>query len=88
MQAAMNHSTTPAFWECYRKLPRNIQNLANDNFKLLKRNPRHPSLHLKRVERYWSVRIGIRYRAIAVEGEKGLVWFWIGTHAEYDKLIH
>ena len=84
----MNHFTTPAFWECYRKLPQNIQNLANDNFKLLKRNPRHPSLHLKRVERYWSVRVGIRYRAAAVEGEEGLVWFWIGTHAEYDKLIH
>ena len=88
MQAAMNHFTTPSFWECYRKLPRNIQNLANDNFKLLKRNPRHPSLHLKRVESYWSVRVGIRYRAVAVEGEEGLVWFWIGTHAEYDKLIH
>ncbi len=83
----MNHFTSPPFWECYQKLPRNIQKLADENFELLKRDPRHPSLHLKRVEGYWSVRVGIKYRAVAVEIEEGLVWFWIGTHAEYDKVI-
>ena len=90
----MRHFTNPHFWECYQKLPREIQELADENFKLLKRDLRHPSLQLKhvlvkreKVNRYWSARVGIKYRAMAIEIEEGLVWFWIGTHAEYDKLI-
>jgi len=83
----MKHFANPSFWACYRKLPASIQQLADENFKLLKRDPRHPSLHLKKVGRYWSARVGIKYRAVAVEIDEGLVWFWIGTHAEYDKLI-
>ena len=67
-----------------------VQNLADQNFVLLKTNSKHPSLHLKKVAKYWSVRIGTKYRAIAVKLEKGLLWlwFWIGTHAEYDKLLN
>ena len=87
MQRAMRHFANPSFWECYRKLSRDVQELADKNFKLLKENPGHPSLHLKKVGRYWSARVGIKYRTVAVEVEEGLVWFWIGTHAEYDKLI-
>jgi len=83
----MKHFANPSFWECYRKLPSLIQQMADENFKLLKRNPRHPSLHLKKVNRYWSARVGIKHRAVAVEIDEGLVWFWIGTHTEYDKLI-
>ena len=83
----MKHFANPSFWECYRKLTSLIQQLVDENFKLLKRNPRHPSLHLKKVNRYWSARVGIKHRAVAVEIDEGLVWFWIGTHTEYDKLI-
>ncbi len=83
----MRHYASLSFWKCYKKLPKPIQDLANKSFKLLKEDPEHPSLHFKKVEHYWSVRIGIRYRALAVEMEKGLLWFWIGTHAEYDNLL-
>ncbi len=83
----MKHFTSPAFWECYAQLPKSIQELADRNYELLKENPRHPSLHLKKAGKYWSVRIGIKYRAIAVEIDEGLLWFWIGTHADYDELI-
>ncbi len=83
----MKHFANPAFWERYRKLPASIQQLADENFKLQKRDTRHPSLHFKKVGRYWSARIGIKHRAVAVEIDEGLVWFWIGPHAEYDKLI-
>jgi len=44
-------------------------------------------LHFKKVGRYWSARVRNHHRALAVEAPGGLVWFWIGTHAEYDKLI-
>ena len=83
----MRHFTTPSFWECYDKLPSSVQELADKSYKLLKTNPKHPSLHLKKVGKYWSVRVGIKYRAVAVEVEEGLLWFWIGTHAEYDRLV-
>ena len=83
----MRHFTSPSFWECYEKLPKHIQRLADKNFELLKEDTHHPSLHLKKVDRYWAVRVGNRHRSLAVEIEKGLLWFWIGTHAEYDKLL-
>jgi hypothetical protein len=77
----------PAFWDAYGKLPANIRELTDKNYVLLKENPQHPSLHFKRVGRVWSVRIGLRYRALATEVEDGLLWFWIGSHADYDAVI-
>jgi mRNA-degrading endonuclease RelE of RelBE toxin-antitoxin system len=83
----MRHFTSPSFGESYDKLPAPIQELADKNYKLLKTNPRHPSLQLKKVGKYWSVRVGLKYRAVAVEIPEGLLWFWIGTHAEYDHVF-
>jgi hypothetical protein len=83
----MRHFASPAFWEAYRKLPENIRAVADKNFQLLKDNPQHPSVQLKRVGRFWSARAGLRYRALAVDIEGGLLWFWIGSHAEYDGML-
>jgi len=66
---------------------RPTRDLADKNFALLKSDPRHPSLHFKPVGRYHSVRIGLRYRALAVDVENGLLWFWIGSHADYDAML-
>ncbi|MGE5851324.1 MAG: hypothetical protein ACM362_14450 [Candidatus Methylomirabilota bacterium] len=83
----MNHHASPDFWARYRALPAPVQDLANKAFDLLKADPKHPSLHFKKVGRFWSARVGLHHRAVAVEASDGLVWFWIGTHAEYDKLV-
>jgi hypothetical protein len=83
----MRHFASPAFWQAYATLPENVRALADKNYTLLKENPQHPSLHFKKVGRFWSVRIGLRYRALAVEANDGLLWFWIGSHADYDALI-
>jgi hypothetical protein len=83
----MRHFASPRFWEEYDRLPADVRKIADKNFTLLKQDPRHRSLNLKRAGRYWSVRIGRAYRALAVDAEGGLLWFWIGTHAEYDALI-
>jgi len=64
-----------------------VREQARRYFQRLKGDPRHPSLHFKQVGRFRSVRVGCRYRALGVEVEDGISWFWIGTHAEYDKLI-
>ena len=83
----MKHFAGRAFWEAYRKLPEQVRVLADKNFALLKSDPRHPSLQFKKVGRFWSVRVGLRYRALAAEADGDLVWFWIGSHADYDGLI-
>jgi len=72
---------------CYRSLPQDIQKLADQAYERLKQNPRHPSLHFKKIGRFWSARVGGHHRALAVEVADDLVWFWIGTHADYDKLL-
>jgi hypothetical protein len=83
----LNHYASPDFWSRYRALPEEIRELADRSFSLLKSDPRHPLLHLKKIGRFWSARIGLRYRAVAVEAPDGLLWFWIGNHADYDKLV-
>jgi hypothetical protein len=83
----VRHSASSAFWTAYERLPAEARSLADRCYALLKSNPSHPSLHFKPVGKYWSVRVGLRYRALAVPVPDGLVWFWIGTHAEYDRLI-
>ncbi|MDA9982434.1 hypothetical protein N9H39_06795 [Gammaproteobacteria bacterium] len=64
-----------------------MQNLADQNFELLKGNPGHPSLRFRSVGEYRSVRVGRRYRALGTEVDDGVLWFWIGSHAEYDKIV-
>lgn len=83
----MKHRASPDFWSAYRRLPDQVRALADKNFVLLKADPRHPSLHLKQIGRFTSVRVGLRYRALAVSVEGGLLWFWIGSHADYDALL-
>lgn len=61
--------------------------MADGCYALLQRDSRHPSLRLKKVGRFWSVRVGLHHRALAVEDGADLVWFWIGTHAEYDRIL-
>lgn len=82
------HYTTSKFWKYYNALPKNVQGTADQCYELLKADPSHPSLHFKKIgKQYWSVRAGLDYRALGVEVEGGILWFWIGTHAEYDKII-
>ena len=83
----MRHFASPAFWECYHRLPENVRRLADRRFALLKSNYEHPSLHFKKIGKYRSVRIGVHYRALAVEVSDGLLWWWIGSHSDYDKLV-
>lgn len=83
----MKHQANPRFWRCYRGLPKEVRELADRNYALLKADPSHGSLHFKKIGELWSVRVGLHYRALATDVEDDLVWFWIGSHAEYDKLV-
>ena len=81
------HKATDRFWQLYEKLPGQIKSVADEKFELLKSNPQHPSLHFKKVGNFWSVRIGLNYRALAVKFEHDYIWVWIGNHEEYENLI-
>ncbi|MFD1328935.1 ParE family toxin-like protein [Mycoplana ramosa] len=83
----MKHHASPSFWRAYNTLPARVQKLADQNFELLKAEPKHPSLHLKQVGRFWSVRVSLSWRALAVSDGDDLIWFWIGSHADYDRLV-
>jgi len=83
----LRHFASPRFWELYQALPTEAQELAHRNFTILKSNTRHPSLHLKRIGKFWSVRVGDHYRALGTDVPDGILWVWIGTHADYDRII-
>jgi hypothetical protein len=83
----VRHFASAEFWRAYARLPESVRVLADKNYALLKQDPKHPSLHLKQIGRFWSVRVGARYRALGVGVEDGVLWFWIGSHADYDRLI-
>jgi len=83
----LRHLASPKFWAVYRALPEEIRRLADKNFTLLKADPRHPSLHFKRIGELRSVRVGDHYRALGLDVAEGIYWIWIGTHADYDKII-
>ncbi|MGQ0636106.1 MAG: ParE family toxin-like protein [Planctomycetaceae bacterium] len=80
----MKHLATPRFWDSYRRLPTEVQQLADRCFADYRSDSRHPSPALNKLERFWSVRVGLHYRALAVEAGADRVWFWIGSHADYD----
>jgi hypothetical protein len=83
----VKHYASSRFWRAYRGLPKEIRELADAKYALLKSDPDHPSLHFKKIGSYWSVRIGLHYRALAIESGTEAVWFWIGSHADYDVLV-
>jgi hypothetical protein len=81
----LRHFAAPEFWHHYRQLPAEVRRLADQKFELLKGDPHHSSIRLKKVGQFWAARIGLHCRALAKERTDGLVWFWIGTHEEYNK---
>ena len=83
----MRHRVTRKFWSLYHELPAETRKLVDENFRLLRQDPSHPSLHFKKVGRFWPARVGIHYRVLAVENGADVVWFWIGRHDEDRQLI-
>jgi hypothetical protein len=83
----MNSSTTLSFRKLFGHLPPPIQALARKNFRLWLRDPRHPSLHFKKVGAYWSARVGEDYRVLGRMQGDTLYWFWIGSHDEYERIL-
>lgn len=85
----MRSQTTPDFWDCYHGLPVEVRRLAVRAYRFWRDDPGHPGLQFKRVhpsEPIYSVRIGIHWRALGLLEDDTVTWFWIGSHADYDRL--
>ncbi len=81
------HRATEQFWQRYRNLPQEVRKRADKAFALLREDRRHPSLHFKKVGNFWSARVDMAHRALAVEDGEDFIWVWIGSHDEYEQII-
>ncbi|BAP55977.1 hypothetical protein THII_1680 [Thioploca ingrica] len=85
----ISHTTEP-FRKSFADLPKLIQQQAKTVYKQFIKDPYHPSLQFKRIHStkpIYSVRINLDYRAIGILQENEIIWFWIGSHNCYEKLI-
>jgi hypothetical protein len=82
--------TTASFRKALESLPADIQDQAKHAYQLFRADPQHPSLHFKRVHPsrpIVSARVNLHIRAIGILEADGVIWFWIGNHSEYERLI-
>ena len=84
---SMNSSVAPEFWERFNRLPPAVQTRARKQYALWIKDHSHPSLHFKRVGRYWSVRVDNSHRALGIERNGTIFWFFIGPHDAYEERI-
>jgi hypothetical protein len=79
---------TSDFWRLYYELPPEIRAAAREAYRKFTANSAHPGLQLERLKcdsRTWSVRVTRNYRAVARRYDDDWLWFWIGTHEEFDR---
>jgi hypothetical protein len=86
----VNSHSTERFREALKQLPKAIRQNAQEAYRLWQEDPQHPSLHFKRIHStkpVYSVRVGLGWRAVGLRRGDNMVWYWIGSHADYKKLI-
>ena len=86
----MNSRTTRQFRDLLAMLPEHVRKQARDSYRLFEHDPSHPGLRFKQVHHpppIYSARIGLNYRAVGVLQGDTVVWFWIGVHADYERLL-
>lgn len=87
---ARPNKTTKQFRKLLDALPEDVRQQARKAFKLYETDPNHPGLNFERLHtrgEYYSARVDQQYRVLAKRKPDHMLWFWIGTHDEYEKLI-
>lgn len=86
----MNSRATRQFWKLYASLSPDIQQRARRAYQLWQSNPRHPSVQFKKVddqEPIYSARVTDDYRVLGLLEQGTMIWFWIGKHEEYERML-
>jgi hypothetical protein len=88
----MKSKRTRTFKKLFDKLPEQIKDNARKQYDLFQNNPSHPSLRTKLIGstrnqkfKVFEVTVGMGYRATYFTDADVYLWFWIGTHASFDK---
>jgi hypothetical protein len=74
----------------FSDLPADAQRDAKRAYRLFQSDPAHPGLRFKKLEgedNVYSVRVGLDFRAPGTMRHGRIVWYWIGNHSEYDRLV-
>jgi hypothetical protein len=86
----MRSQATPRFWRLFHALPAEVRRRAVQAYRLWQSDPSHPSLRYRRLENLGdvvTVRVGSHYRVLGLLEPGAVAWIWVGTHAEYDRLV-
>lgn len=86
----MKSRTTIEFRKLFADLPETVQEQTRVAYRQFKEDPSYPSLRFKKVHPelpIYSVRISKNYRAVGQLDRDTIIWFWVGSHAEYDRLL-
>jgi hypothetical protein len=86
----MKSRTTNQFRQMFAHLPKQVQDQTRKAYQQFKQEPSYPSLRFKKVHPklpIYSVRINRDYRAVGQLDQDTMIWFWVGSHAEYNMLL-
>jgi hypothetical protein len=87
----MISKTNEHFWKCYHQLPESIKKEAKKAYRQFKKAPDYPGLRFKRIHStrpIFSLRITKDYRAVGIQQDNYIIWFWIGSHSDYDSILN
>jgi hypothetical protein len=82
--------TTVQFRKLFADLPEQVKEQTRVAYRQFKEDPSYPSLRFKKVHPelpIYSTCISKSYRAIGQLDEDTVIWFWVGSHAEYNRLL-
>jgi len=86
----VNSRANRSFWDCFERLPIEVREYARESYRIFREDPSHPSLQFKRVHQtkpIYSVRVTRDFRVLGALQGATIVWFWIGRHADYERLL-
>lgn len=85
----MKSRTTAKFHKAFA-IPEQVQEQTREAYHQFKHEPAHPSLRFKKVHSklpIYAARISKSYRAVGQLDGDTVIWFWVGSHTEYEQLI-
>ncbi len=86
----MISQTTESFRNLLADMPKKTQRQAREAYAQFKKDPYHPGLRFKRIHSkrpIYAVRISKNYRAVGILQDREIIWFWIGSHSDYDEIL-
>jgi hypothetical protein len=86
----VNSRANRSFWDCLERLPIEVRDYARESYRIFRQDPHHPSLQFKPVHQtkpIYSARVTRDFRALGILRGDTIVWFWIGKHADYERLL-